>query len=273
MKEVLTNKQVKSFQDKVWKHYKEHKRKLSWRQTKSDYHIVVSEFMLQQTQVARVVPKYEAFIQAFPNWQSLANASYGHVYKYWQGLGYNRRARYLRDLAKIIVRDYQAKLPSDETVLLTLPGIGPATASAIKAFVFNQATVYLETNVRSVYLHEFYSEQRRAPDAQLKLLIGQTMPKKSIRDWYYALLDYGVYIKQTYGNPNIRSKSYVVQSKFHGSKRELRGKILKQLYLKEMNLQTLQKNVTDHSYDLKEILLQMIKENLITYENKKYKLA
>ncbi|UCG84215.1 MAG: A/G-specific adenine glycosylase, partial [Dehalococcoidia bacterium] len=146
------------FQQLIWDYYKDHGRLFPWRQTDDPYHILVSEIMLQQTQTSRVLKKYESFISTFPDFQTLAESPLINVLKAWQGLGYNRRAVALHKIAQIVVADCEGELPSSEKVLVKLPGIGPYTASAIKAIAFNQPAVLIETNIRTVYIFFFFPD-------------------------------------------------------------------------------------------------------------------
>lgn len=182
--------------------------------------------MLQQTQVDRVLPKYKAFIKQFPNVKKLAAASLGLVLKEWQGLGYNRRAKYLHQCAQSVCEKYQGKFPSDYEALKSLPGIGPYTAGAIMAFAYNEPIAIIETNIRTVFLHHFFSNDTDVPDADVLKLVTQTLDTGDPRRWYSALMDYGAYLKKEHGNPNSRSQNYVKQSKFAGSDRQIRGAIL-----------------------------------------------
>lgn len=184
--------------------------------------------MLQQTQVDRVVPKYEAFIGCFPDAASLAAGSMVDILKLWSGLGYNRRALFLKRAAETIMRDFGGKFPRDAAMLRKLPGIGPYTASAVASFAYNQSHALIETNVRAVFLHEFFLDHDAVSDAELMPLIQKALPKDGrFREWYWALMDYGAYLKKTFPNPSTRSKHHVKQSKFEGSLRQVRGAFLK----------------------------------------------
>jgi A/G-specific adenine glycosylase len=183
--------------------------------------------MLQQTQTHRVITKYEEFIAAFPTIESLAAASLRDVLSVWQGLGYYRRARYLHQIAQIVVNEHGGVVPSDPSILETLPGIGIATASSICAFAFNTPTVFIETNIRTVFIHSFFKDRDDVRDKELMPLISATVDQINPREWYYALMDYGVHLKSTYSNPSRKSLHYTKQSKFEGSNRQLRAKILK----------------------------------------------
>lgn len=224
------NKKEQQFITVVTNYYKEQGRhSLPWRKTKDPYAILVSEMMLQQTQVDRVIPKYEAFLKKFPTVKKLASASLADVLTLWQGLGYNRRAKMLHQCAQKIVKEYKETFPKTRTALEALPGIGPYTASAIMTFAFNTPTTLIETNVRSVYLHHFFKDDSQVDDKELLPLIEKTRDEKNPRMWYYALMDYGTYIKKTYGNPNKRSVHYAKQSAFEGSDRQIRGAIVRML--------------------------------------------
>ncbi len=223
-------KSEQAFIQTVWQFYKTAGRHtLPWRQTKDPYRILVSEVMLQQTQVDRVIPKYQEFLTAFPNFGALAEAPLGTVLRHWQGLGYNRRAKMLHECAKAVVRDYGGKLPKDETKLRSLPGIGPYTARAVLAFAFGVAEPLIETNVRTVYIHHFFSDETDVTDTMLLPYIERTLARDNPREWYYALMDYGSHLKRTVGNNITKSKHYTKQATFKGSDRQIRGAIIRQL--------------------------------------------
>lgn len=224
------NKKELEFVALVWEHYRRHgRRSLPWRKTKNPYHILVSEIMLQQTQVERVIPFYNNFLTQFPTWQRLADASLGEVLRAWQGLGYNRRARMLHTCAREVVDKHQGHFPRSYTTALTLPGVGPYTAGAVLAFAYQIAVPVIETNIRSVYLRYFFENAFDVSDRDILVYVTRTLPQQDVRTWYYALMDYGVYIKKTYGNPNAQSRGYVKQSTFRGSDRQIRGAILRAL--------------------------------------------
>jgi A/G-specific adenine glycosylase len=184
--------------------------------------------MLQQTQVDRVVPKYQAFLKQFPTVASLAAGSTSDVLKLWSGLGYNRRALYLKRAAEAVTKDFSGRFPKDAKTLETLPGVGSYTASAVATFSYDAPYVFIETNIRAVFLHFFFSDAAAVPDSDLLPFIERAMPKDGrYRDWYYALMDYGVYIKKSFSNPSRKSKHHVKQSKFEGSLRQIRGALLK----------------------------------------------
>jgi A/G-specific adenine glycosylase len=225
----LSTGEIKDFQKTIYCHYKENGRKFAWRETNEPYEIMVSEFMLQQTQTERVIPKYELFLQSFPNIRSLASASLRDVFTVWQGLGYNRRAKALRETARLVMTKHGGLIPSDVALLMSLPGIGPASAAAIAAFAFNQPVLLLETNIRRVFIHFFFPEREAVKDNEILPLLEATLDRSHPRRWYYALMDYGVMLKKDGKNANRRSAHYQKQPPFKGSNRELRGRILKTL--------------------------------------------
>ncbi len=181
--------------------------------------------MLQQTQVDRVVPKYKAFVKRFPTPARLSTASLSSVLRTWSGLGYNRRAKYLWEAAKMLKGDTLS--PGSQGVALEkLPGVGDYTAKAVRVFAFNIGENMIETNIRAVYLHHFFPRSRNVPDARILPYMG--VPKGiAPREWYAALMDYGAYLKKKYPNPSRRSHHHTKQSAFKGSDREIRGAILK----------------------------------------------
>ncbi len=220
------------------KFYTEHGRGyLPWRKTKDAYKILVSEMMLQQTQVARVIPKYHEFLHAFPTIKVLAAASFSEVLSHWSGLGYNRRARFLHEAAKVTVRDFKGILPQSVEKLMSLPGVGPYTARAVAAFAYNQPVVFIETNIRTVFIYSGVLQNTRMnknaqiSDKEILPLIEKEMRRSMLppREFYAALMDYGSFLKRSGVRMNNKSKHYTKQSKFEGSARQLRGAILREL--------------------------------------------
>lgn len=219
-----------AFRARVWDHYDSNARDaLPWRQTTDPYRILVSEVMLQQTQVSRVVPKYQAFMAAFPTVQALAAAPIDRLLAAWQGLGYNRRALALKRAAEVIVVEHGGKVPDTLEGLTALPGIGHATAAQVLAFAFDIGVPFIETNIRTVYLHEFFPGAEDVPDAAILPLVADTLDDTRPREWFWALLDYGTYLKATTPNPSRRSRHHVRQGRFEGSNRQLRGRVLAEL--------------------------------------------
>lgn len=204
-------------------------RDMPWRDDTRAYYVLVSELMLQQTQVGRVIPKFEAFIEEFPDEKALAAASLGEVLKLWQGLGYNRRAKYLHDTARKIVQDFGGEFPRDAAAVLSLPGVGKNTAGAIRAYAFNQPAIFVETNVRTVYIHHFFADDFDVTDRQIIAKLEVTIDQKNPRRFYQNLMDYGSWLKANGVRNNARSKQYKKQSPLRGSLREMRGEILRRL--------------------------------------------
>ena len=202
---------------------------MPWRETRDPYRILVSEIMLQQTQVDRVRAKYETFLATFPDLAGLAAAPLEQVLAAWQGLGYNRRAVALHRAARILAAEHRGLLPDDTAALVALPGIGAATAASIRAFAFDAPVVFIETNIRRVFIHEFFPGREAVADGELVPLVAAALDTRSPREWYYALMDYGAALARRVPNPNRRSRAYVRQSRFEGSDRQVRGAILRAL--------------------------------------------
>lgn len=226
---MLKKKEVALFQKMIRSFYKQYARSFAWRNIDNPYYVMVSEIMLQQTQTDRVVAKYEQFIEVFPTLAHLAAADLREVLGLWQGLGYNRRGKALWDNARKIMHEYNGIIPNDPAMLETFASIGPNTAGSIVAFAFNKPVLFIETNIRAVYLYTFFKGQNNVHDKQLMPLIEQTLDKVNPRAWYYALMDYGVYLKKLFANPSRASAHYAAQSKFQGSDRQIRGRIVKEL--------------------------------------------
>lgn len=220
---------VNEFQKLVYDFAADNTRSMPWRDNTDPYYVLVSEIMLQQTQVDRVVPKFNQFIHEFPDTETLASTKLSDVLKVWSGLGYSRRAKFLWQSAQKIVSEYGGKIPSTTEELVKLPGIGPNTAGAIMAYAHNQPMVFIETNIRTVYLHHFFADQDDISDAQLAEKVELTLDTKNPRLWYWALMDYGTYLKKSGTTHITRSKHYRKQAPFDGSVRQVRGQILRSL--------------------------------------------
>ncbi len=213
----------------MWDFYRRRGRDFPWRRIRDPYRILVSEIMLQQTQTSRVEKKYPLFLERFPDFSALARAPLSEVLQYWRGLGYNRRAVALKEIAAAVTARSDGTLPQSEEELRRLPMIGKNTAASIIAFTWNRPTLFIETNIRRVYIYHFFPEQEKVRDRELLPLIEQTLHRENPREWYYALMDYGVYLKGRVPNPNTRSTAYRRQSAFEGSRRQLRGRVLREL--------------------------------------------
>ena len=226
---MLSDEALGEFRETVWDYFRSHARNMPWRDDPSPYHVLVSELMLQQTQVSRVLPKYQEFMAKFPTIQDLAAAPLSEVLAAWSGLGYNRRAKFLHAAAQMVVRDFGGELPDSQQELIKLPGVGVNTAGAILSYAFNRQVVFVETNVRTVFIHHFFADKDGVDDKELLPLVEQACDAEHPREWYWALMDYGTHLKQTVGNKTKQSKHYARQSKFEGSRRQIRGHILKRL--------------------------------------------
>jgi A/G-specific adenine glycosylase len=268
---ILTSGKIRAFQKTIWEYYRLHGRNLPWRHTGNPYHILVSEIMLQQTQVERVNNTYLKFIRAFPDFRSLAEASLHEVLTVWRGLGYNRRAISLRRIAHEVMEKYHATLPDSEETLITLPGIGKATASAIAAFAFKKPSVFIETNIRRVFLHCFFKDRQNVSDAEILPIVDQTLDRTDPRLWYYALMDYGAMLKGTIENPNRRSAHYQRQPQFNGSRRQIRGMLLREILASpSVTESVLTKKLERPPEKIREVLEQLGREGFIRRKGKGY---
>lgn len=219
----MTSAKFRTF---IWRQYRAHGRhNLPWRHTHDVYQILVSEVMLQQTQVERVLPFYTKFVKKFPTAKKLAQAPLSEVLKSWQGLGYNRRAKLLHRAAKEIRMQKSLTI----TELEALPGVGPYTARAVSAFAYNTDVIFIETNIRTAIIHHFFPNKKKISDKLITGILERTFPKGKAREWYSALMDYGSYLKRSGTSHNTQSRQYTKQSRFSGSLREARGAILREL--------------------------------------------
>jgi A/G-specific adenine glycosylase len=251
----------REFQEIVWQYWRENGRQgLPWRESPTPYNVVVSELMLQQTQVHRVIPKFYEFISLFPDFPALAKAPLSEVLIAWQGLGYNRRAKYLHELAKAVVARGGLSDTLDE--LVKLPGIGKNTAGAILAYAFDQPVVYIETNIRTVYLHHYFADRFDVDDKELLPIVERTLERDEPRAWYSALMDYGTYLKKQGLGRNNASKHYKKQAKFEGSVRQMRGAILRVLAAGPLTIDELRSDVSaDKRFE--PALAQLVDESFI----------
>ncbi|MFM2357494.1 MAG: A/G-specific adenine glycosylase [Candidatus Parcubacteria bacterium] len=262
---------IKKFQKTIWDFYKKQGRKLPWRETFDPYKILISETMLQQTQVARVFKKYESFLSKFPSVEALAQAPLKDLLLQWQGLGYNRRALNLKKTAEIITKEYKGIFPKDRETLLSLPGVGQSTAGALIAFSYNKPSVFIETNIRSVFIHFFFPKAQKVDDKKILPLIAEAVDVNNPKHWYYALMDYGVMLKQNHVNPSRKSASHTKQSTFKGSWREKRSRTLKHILAQGTeNLSGLSKYLLLEKTETKKILDELTKEGFLTKNSHQY---
>jgi A/G-specific adenine glycosylase len=225
----ITAKDISAFQDTVYSYYKQKGRVFPWRKNVRPWGVLVSEFMLQQTQTTRVVQYWGKWMEKWPSPERFNNADMEEVLRAWYGLGYNRRCYHLKDCARRIVSEYAGEVPDEPGDLEQLPGIGPYTARAIPCFAYNVPTVFIETNIRAAVLYFFFKGRTGVRDKELIPILKTCLDWTNPRRWYYALMDYGAALKKLVGNPNRRSAHYSRQSPFQGSFRQLRGAVLKTL--------------------------------------------
>jgi A/G-specific adenine glycosylase len=269
-----TPREIREFQATIRAHYRAHgRRDLPWRKTRDPYRILVSEFMLQQTQVARVAGKYEPFIERFPDFASLARAPLRDVIGAWSGLGYNRRALNLRETARVVVSKFGGRLPRRPEDLRALPGVGPATAAEIMNFAFDEPRAFIETNLRAVYIHHFFSGREKIADAEILPLVERTLDAKNPRRWFYALMDYGVALKKMRPDPSRRSAHRARQSRFEGSDRQARGLVVKSLAKRAMSAAELAKSTGLSVARIRSIVPGLVRDGLVVRRGAKLGIA
>ena len=260
----LTPQVVSSFQAIIREYYREHGRVFPWRETTDPYHILVSEFMLQQTQTSRVEDKYVEFISTFPDVFQLAQSPFREVLRVWQGLGYNRRALALHKTAGEIAKRYHGQIPDDPALLRQLPGIGEYTAAAIMAIAFNKPVVVIDTNIRTVYFYFFFSGAETVGKNDIVPFVEATLDRNSPREWYYALFDYGSMLKRE--NKDLEAGKRRKQSIFRGSDREVRSNILRLLLEAEkMTEDQLLARLPSDNERVRRLVTQLHEEGLIDY--------
>ncbi|MEK7602076.1 MAG: A/G-specific adenine glycosylase [Patescibacteria group bacterium] len=229
--------------------------------------------MLQQTQVERVIPYYKKFVQTYPTIQALARAPLADVLKIWQGLGYNRRAKFLHKAAQQIVSTYNGKIPTDAAELESVWGIGPYTAHAVMTFAFNHDAVFIETNIRTVIIHHFYKDDESISEEDIANVLKKMLPHGEARAWYSALMDYGAYLKRSGVRINTKAKGYTKQSTFIGSDRQARGAILKELSIRPASAKRLSGLLgDDRKPQLSLQLGKLLKEGMIQKKGTRYQL-
>lgn len=267
----LSSKRITAFQTTILTWYELNQRELPWRKTRDPYSILISEVMSQQTQIGRVIPKYEAWLKRFPTVTQLAEASLREVLRFWSGLGYNSRALNLQKTARIIIEEYNGEFPHDLEGLLELPGIGKYTASAIACFAFDVQIPVVDTNIRKVIAHEFFNGQ--LPEEKvIEKIAYQILPKNKAYEWNQALMDYSSLV--------LKDKKIPVpkQSHFLTSDRYFRGQIIKLLLeIKNISFSGLLDYFADKNpierERLRDILERMTKDGLVVYRNEKVSLS
>ena len=276
---------IAEFEKKILSWYRKNRRDLPWRNTKDPYKILVSEVMLQQTQVSRVLTKYPEFLQAFPTLKALAKAPQRKLLKVWSGLGYWRRALFLQRACAIILKQHKGIFPKDPKLLERLPGIGRYTARALSCFAFDTTGAFLDTNIRRVYIHFFFPKRKNVSDKQIlqvaqkapyPVWYGRTKQGISPREWHYALFDYGALVLKD-KKINRQSKHYAKQKKFAGSFRSFRTKIMRFLLEQPDQKAALRKLETmlkksGSPYSSKKLLSSLQKDGLIKKKGNSYSL-
>lgn len=263
-----------SFRQEVLEFYRRNRRTFPWRENITPYRVVVSEIMLQQTGVERVREKYEPFVRSLPDFASLAAAPLTDIMTAWQGLGYNRRALSLKRLAGVVMERHSGRLPRDRGPLLDLPGVGEATAGAIMAFAFNMSAVFIETNIRRVFIHHFFPGETEVSDRQIIPLVEAALDPSNPRDWYYALMDYGSSLGRGGSNANRRSAHYSKQTSFTGSDREFRGEAIRGLLARGiLSVEDIAAATGRDADRLASVLDTMVGEGLIVRERGGYRIA
>jgi len=268
---MINKKEIAHFNAELDKFYKENARLMEWRSLPSPYYVLVSELMLQQTQVKRVMEKFPQFIQRFPTIESLASASLHEVLEQWIGLGYNRRAKFLKASAEYVIKECAGQFPSTTDDLIKLPGVGINTAGAILVYVFNQPQIFIETNIRTVFIHHFFNDKEKVSDADIKAILQQCIDTKNPRHWYWALMDYGTYLKKEFGNLSKKSNTYAKQSPFKGSFRQKRAHILREIVKRKVVSFDELCAITNYGNEIvQQIVNILINESFIACENNHY---
>jgi A/G-specific adenine glycosylase len=217
---------IDAFRSIVWEFAARNPKEYPWRTTSDPWEILVSEVMLQQTQTSRVVNKYRTFLARYPHPGALADSSIEELLGLWKGLGYNRRGLNLKRCAESIVTEHGGRVPNDQDALEALPGIGAYTASAVRAFAFNEPVVLIETNIRRLFLYTFFLDREQVNDREVLEVIAHALDASDPKGWYAALMDLGSALKSWVPNPNRKSTHYAKQARFEGSNRQIRGRIL-----------------------------------------------
>ena len=266
--EGLSSYVIQAVRDAIWAYHATSRRSFPWREVITPYRVVVSEVMLQQTQTYRVEPKFNVFVEQFPDFHTLAKAPFDEVLRYWKGLGYNRRAQNLQKIAQSIHAEYCDIVPCDAEVLQMFPGIGVATAASILTFTYDVPLVFLETNIRTLLIYLFFDESSKIHDKELMPLAEKLVDRERPREWYYALMDVGVVLKKQVGNLARLSNVYTKQSRFVGSSRQIRGKVLEHLLVAgTLSVEELTMLVNDPGQRTLSVINQLLAENFLEITN------
>lgn len=259
----ITKVKINSFRRMIFRWWATHRRDLPWRDTDDPYNILISEVMLQQTQVRRVIPKYDEFLYFFPDVYALAHASPARILKAWKGMGYNRRALYLKKTAEVIIGKYHGEFPKSESDLVKLPGLGKYTARAIMVFAFRKNIAMVDTNIRKIITHFFFKDLPQK-EKDVQSVADALMPKGKSWEWHQALMDYGAQMRQPRAKSRGGRKKAVP---FKDSNRFYRGKIIDLLRIQSWQEKRLVDHVMGTYYkprlDVAEIISGLVKDGLI----------
>lgn len=266
----LDQASIVRFRRTILRFYRLHGRSLPWRTTTDSYAVAVSEIMLQQTQVSWVVPKYLAWLRRWPDWQSLATAKRAEVLQQWSGLGYNRRALSLHNLAEHVVDRCDGFFPDTPDQLRQLPGIGPYLSRSILIFSRNAPLAAVDTNIRRVLIHAFALPQL-IPAQKLQEIAERVLPRGRSREWHNALMDYGTLsatARATGVTPIGR------QSVFAGSRRALRGAIIRALSnVTARSVRVLARLPEADGHDLHAVIADLIRDGMVERSGSRVRLS
>jgi len=256
----LNSRNIERFRQQIFDFYQLNRRSFPWRETTDRYAVMVSEIMLQQTQADRVVGKFLAWMDTFPDTETLASATLREVLILWSGLGYNSRGQRLQNCAKVIMERFDGVVPARPELLKTLPGIGEYTCRSIPVFADNLDVAAVDTNIRRIIIHEFALPED-TPKPEIQSVAELLLAKGRSREWHNALMDYGS-INLTSRRTGIRSLTK--QSKFQGSKRWYRGRLLKELVASEsLFVEELEEKYGDCPWGLQGIIDGLVREGLV----------
>ena len=264
--------EIEEFKNIINTWYLVHRRDLPWRKTFDPYSIVVSEIMLQQTQVGRVLNFYDKFLNTFPTFSSLATADNKTLFELWNGLGYWKRALNLRKIAEIIQLKYEGVFPSDIDTLKTLPGVGEYTSAALKCFIYNYPVAFVETNIRKVINHFFFNGSDNVSDKEIYRIADLVLDRDNPREWNYSLMDYGSSeFRSKKTTKNDKKESFVFSNRFY------RGELIRFITQKgevsrdeiHILLNTISENKITNSR-VSSILESLIKDQLISNKKDRY---
>ena len=263
---------IDQFQKLINSWYREYRRDLPWRNTFDAYSILVSEIMLQQTQVSRVLNYYDKFLKTYPTFSALATADNKTLFDLWSGLGYWKRALNLKKIAEIVEEKYEGVLPREINILKTLPGIGEYTSAALLCFIYNYPVAFIETNIRKVIKHFFFKDEEFVSDKEIYKIAELTLDRNNPREWNYALMDYG----SSQFKKNNTGKTFKRES-FANSNRYYRGELIRFINLNgEVSISEIRKLLNNMSQDkitnsrLNIILDSLVKDELIINRGESY---